>query len=71
MLGSERLHVIASLSISKLLVDPELMMNDVEAELIRLQVIAVLRGSECKLKLLHALRANDNLTVKELLHFIH
>ena len=40
---------------------------DPEAELIRLQFIAGLRDSESKLKLLEALRANDNLTVEELL----
>ena len=40
---------------------------DSEAKMIRLQLIAGLRHSESKLKLLEALRANDNLTVEELL----
>ena len=35
--------------------------------MIRLQFVAGVRGSESKLKLLEALRANDNLTVEELL----
>ena len=38
--------------------------------MIRLQFIARLRDSESKLKLLEALRANDNLTVEELLQLI-
>ena len=38
--------------------------------MIRLQFIAGLRDSESKLKLLEALRANDNLTVEELLQLI-
>ena len=40
---------------------------DPEAEMFRLHFIAGLRDSESKLKLLEALRANDNLTVEELL----
>ena len=38
--------------------------------MIRLQFIAGLRDSESKLKLFEALRANDNLTVEELLQLI-
>ena len=44
---------------------------DPEAVMIRLQVIAGLRDSISKFKLLEALRANDNLTVEELLQLIN
>ena len=43
---------------------------DPEAGVIRQQFIAGLRDSTAKLKLLEALRANDNLTVEELLQLI-
>ena len=43
---------------------------DPEAEKILLQFIAGLRDSKSKLKLLEALRANDNLTVEEMLQLI-
>ena len=43
---------------------------DPEPEMIRLQFIAGLRDSESKLKLLEALRANNHLTVEELLQLI-
>ena len=43
---------------------------DPAAEMIRLHFLAGLRDSEAKLKILEALRANDNLTVKELLQLI-
>ena len=43
---------------------------DPEAGIIRLHFIAGLRDSAAKLKLLEALRANDNLTVEELLQLI-
>ena len=43
---------------------------DPEAEMIRSQFIAGLRDNESKIKLLEALRANDNLTVEVLLQLI-
>ena len=42
-----------------------------EAETIRLQFAVGLRDSEPQLKLPEALRANDTLTVEELLQVIH
>ena len=43
---------------------------DPEAEMIRIQFIAGLRDSESNLKLLEALKANNNLTLEELLQLI-
>ena len=62
MLGSERLCVIASGSQR---------FSDPDAEMIRLHVIARLRDSKSRLKLLEALKANDNFTFEELLNLIH